>query len=108
MAHYDIDVYCSKCRKYCFSHMPGEGGYKDPYVCDDCSGATARRAKEKKEAIRLQNCLAKTSIGEFQAGDLPDVSKLMEVDLHKKSHSDDEIKAILIIAKRLIKKYKKK
>jgi hypothetical protein len=85
--------------------MPGEGRYKDPYICDDCSGATRRRAKEKKEAIRLQECVASMTVGEFQARDLADVLRLMDSDLHKAHHGDSEIKNILTIARRLIQKY---
>lgn len=59
MAHYDIDVYCSKCRKYCFSHMPGEGRYKDPYVCDDCQNKKVKRVKTAPEKTAFEDAQEK-------------------------------------------------
>lgn len=55
MAHYDIDVHCDKCRKYCFSCMPDK--CPEFHVCTDC--------REKKPQTTKKN-RGKTAFEETQ------------------------------------------
>lgn len=111
MSHYDVDVYCSKCEKYCFSHMPGECRYERPYVCDDCSGATLRRQKMKIEAVEFQKVLNKMPLGNVELDDLPTVLQLVQINIQLDffyTDSDKELGKFIATAQQIIEKYKQK
>lgn len=47
MAHYDTDIHCSVCRKYCHSEMPGQRtNSSETYVCAECKGKEQKSVKK--------------------------------------------------------------
>lgn len=112
VSHYDVDVHCSKCHKYCFSHMPGECRYTEPYVCDDCSGAKARRMKSQNQGERLQKVVSEMILTDVQIGDLPAILVLLRVDFVRMQCrgeylSDVKLEEAVSSAERIVEKYKR-